>query len=326
MDNLYEMIKKADSGDVEAQYEVAKYIIFGDFHEDVEPDWAERAIHYFKSAAARGNSNAMCYLGATYNVGRGVKPDIYEAIYWWRQSASLLNKYAYRPLSSYDGKEPDGSYGKKCFNYLFKGAILGNAECISEIGAMFFDGEFLDADQRLAFKLYRVSYNTIEDNADDYGEICLRLGMCYNDGTGVEQDLVKAKFFFTKTIEIEESKIASGICEHYFIGSLNRAKLFLKRLNIGKPLIEEKIVNSIEQTAEELFELGLNCFENELDYENAFKYFAKCILTKIVSKSSYGDELLYLARMYREGLYIKTDERFSEFLNTLNKRTEVLNG
>ena len=123
MDNLYEMILKADAGDLQTQYDVAVYITFGDIREGVELDWGERAVKYFMSAAAYGNSNAMCYLGAVFNTGRGVKRDIENAVYWWKQSSYLLNQYAFRPLSSFDGKESDGTFGKKCVNYLIKGTF-----------------------------------------------------------------------------------------------------------------------------------------------------------------------------------------------------------
>ena len=66
MDNLYNMIQKADAGDPEAQFKVAEYITFSDPSEDVEQDWAERAIEYCKRAADQGISDALVSLGTVF--------------------------------------------------------------------------------------------------------------------------------------------------------------------------------------------------------------------------------------------------------------------
>ena len=70
MDNLYEMIQKTDSGDVEAQYRVAYYIVWENMKDDMHDDWLERALSYFKLAAAQGYTDSMLDLAAMYNVGQ----------------------------------------------------------------------------------------------------------------------------------------------------------------------------------------------------------------------------------------------------------------
>ena len=323
MDNLYEMIQKADSGDAEAQWRVAYYIVCENMNEDIEADWLERAINYFKLAAAQDYTDAMLDLAAMYNIGRGVAHDMDLAIYWWKRAAACLCPNAFCPLGVYDGREEDGTYTQVSFGYFLKGALLDDPECIGELGVMYFNGAYVDQDQIFAFDLYKRSYDyMIHDTCregfseaymryEGFGEICMRLGMCYNDGSGTKYDINMAKNYFLIAIKAYEYRMEKGYPKEFYMGGYNRAKFLLKRITADRTLVENNVVETEIITPESLYKFGVDFFENKQDYEKAFKYFAKCILHKTnVSCNAFP----FLARMYRESIYVDIDEKFAEFL------------
>ena len=244
MDNLYELIKKADNGDAEAQWRVAWHIVWDEETEPIEPDWLERALDYFERSASQGYGDAMLDLGALYRVGRGVSRDIEKAFYWFNQAASILHPKAFRCLGyaleipvgyldPYDEADKEGY--KNAYKYFIKGAILNEQNSIYKIGDMYYSGKYVDADREFAFFLYQQSYDCIEYIDDDsYASVCLRLGECYCYGTGTAQDIGKATDYINKAIKGFEIRINRDESPDYFMGGYNRAKLLLKRIRTNK--------------------------------------------------------------------------------------------
>ena len=52
--NYYEEMKLAEEGDLDAMFNVAAYIIWGDQTAPVEPEAAELAVRYYKANAENG--------------------------------------------------------------------------------------------------------------------------------------------------------------------------------------------------------------------------------------------------------------------------------
>jgi TPR repeat protein len=254
MDNLYEMIKKADSGDVEAQFEVAWHIVGENENEPIEPDWLERAVDYYERAAAQGYGDAMLDLGAMYRVGRGVARDINKAFYWFNQAAAILHPKAFRclgyaleiPLGYLDANDAADSEGyKMAFKFFFKGAMLYEQNSIYKLGDMFLTGKFVDIDAVFAFSLYEESYDIIEYIEDDsYASVCLRLGECYCKGLGTEQDLDEAHSYLQMALDGFEVRKQRGDDPKWFMEGYNRAKLLLKRIRANK--IDTLLADSTE--------------------------------------------------------------------------------
>ena len=321
MDNLHEVLQKADAGDAEAQWKAAYYIVWENIKEDIEPDWLERAIRYFKLAAEQGYTDAMLDLAAMYNIGRGVTHDMAQALYWWKQAAGVLCGRAFTSLGIYDGREEDGTYTRTSYGYFLKGALLNEPESISELGVMYINGNYVEQDQRFAFFLYKKCYELIKgDNRyEGLGEVCLRLGMCYNDGTGIEQNIIIAMRYFMEAIQAYEYQLDIGNPSNFFMTGYNRAKFLLKRINDGKALVETTPVETEVHSVGDLLKSGIG-YHNILEYEKAFKRFAKCALYE--TTISCG-ALIYLSRMYREGIYVDIDEKFADYLEIKYK---IING
>jgi len=84
----------------------------------------------------------------------------------------------------------------------------------------------------------------------------------------------------------------------------------------------KKALKYFEQSNETiaLEEIGRYYLDGEVveqDFEKAFKCFAKCALFK--EKYDYS-ALPELARMYREGIFVETDEKFAEYLEEQGKK------
>ena len=239
MDNLYEMIQKADSGDAEAQYHVANYIIWGEKGE-IEPDWVERAIDYYERASAQGNSNAMIDLGTMYRLGRGVECDIDKTFYWLKQAAALLDPIAYQylgyaleiPVGYLDPNDETADY-KAVFGYFFKGALMDDANCLYKMGDMYLSGKYVEPDPKFAFMMYMDSYKNSE-YAYSHSSVCLRIGECYYSGIGTEQDTDEACEYLEDAIKNFEIRVDNRDSPEFFMEGYNRAKYLLKRIKDGK--------------------------------------------------------------------------------------------
>ena len=94
-----EYYRRADEGDMECQYELARVLVpgedFGAFKRD-----ATSAVHYYELAANQGCIDAAFNLANLYEKG-GFKfePDIHKAFYWRKKCTDLGDKEACRLVS-----------------------------------------------------------------------------------------------------------------------------------------------------------------------------------------------------------------------------------
>lgn len=88
--NYYEEMKHAEQGDLDAMFNVAFYIVWGDPASPVEPEAAALAVKYFKANAENGGTDSMLDLGAMYLEGRGVRKDEKEALLWYEKAAEHM--------------------------------------------------------------------------------------------------------------------------------------------------------------------------------------------------------------------------------------------
>ncbi|MDE6850611.1 MAG: sel1 repeat family protein, partial [Clostridia bacterium] len=82
-----ELLKSAESGNAEAQYELALRYHKGN---GVEIDF-EKALYWYEQSANRGYVNAQAWLGSNYrcgyNYGMCVDVDYEKALYWYGKAA-----------------------------------------------------------------------------------------------------------------------------------------------------------------------------------------------------------------------------------------------
>lgn len=220
--NYHAEMQAAEAGDLDAMFNVASYIIWGDLTAQPEPEMAELALKYYQANADAGDTDAMLDIGAMYLEGRGVPKDEEMALEWYTKAADLGghnacrcvgNLYRYDVLD--DGTpvptaDPDRL--QQAFHWYEKGAEQDEENCLYELGDFYRRGIIVEADPHKAFELYWHAYEVIRDvimpshysNNDSYSDVCFRLAECFHYGIGTDINMTKAKAFIE--IAKEETK------------------------------------------------------------------------------------------------------------------------
>ena len=86
--SLKEIKQAAESGDAEAQYELAELYEWSDecLRQGV-PQKQDEAYKWFKRAAVQGKPEAMYIVGTMYETGKGVPQNIAKACQWYKKLA-----------------------------------------------------------------------------------------------------------------------------------------------------------------------------------------------------------------------------------------------
>ena len=84
------LLREAESGNAAAMYRLGRRYATG----SGAPKDYQRALTWYRKAAAAGNSDAMYRLGEAYEHGAGVREDIQQAVNWYDQATLRGNKSA----------------------------------------------------------------------------------------------------------------------------------------------------------------------------------------------------------------------------------------
>ncbi|MBQ6277898.1 MAG: sel1 repeat family protein [Bacteroidales bacterium] len=95
VNNIDELIKNAENGNVEAQIEVGMLYYNGTDY--VKKDCAE-ASHWFRMAAEQGSAEGQYRLGRMYDYGEGEEKNEEMALLLYRRAASQGHPYAQKAL------------------------------------------------------------------------------------------------------------------------------------------------------------------------------------------------------------------------------------
>lgn len=225
--NYYEQMKLAEKGDLDAMFNVASYIIWGDPASPVDPETAAMAVRYYEANAENGDTDSMLDLGAMYLEGRGVEKDEEEALRWYEKAAAQNGRRACRCIANlyrYDVLEDgtpvptaDPVRLQKALEWYRTGAERGEENCIYELGDYYRKGIIVPQDEKRAFELYRQAYEIckeIEEEHftvnDSYSDVCFRLAECYHYGIGTEKDLAQALFFARIAKDETKARLNNG--------------------------------------------------------------------------------------------------------------------
>ena len=154
------------------------------------------AAKCYRKAAKLGNSDAQLYLGDYYRIGRGVKKDSQQELYWYRKAAEQGNKVAQFILGDYYrigyGVEKDP---KQTVYWWRKAAEQGFAKVQNLLGECYASGYGVGQDLRQAVYWRRKAAEQGNKDAQ------FNLGVCYERGDGVEQDFRQAVYWWHKAAE-----------------------------------------------------------------------------------------------------------------------------
>jgi TPR repeat protein len=156
----------------------------------VRQDYFE-AVKWYRLASDQGDADAQFNLGGKYREGKGVLQDYVEAVKWYRLAADQGNAIAQSNLGMmYEKGEGVSQDYVEAVKWYTLAADQGHAKAQSNLGVMYEKGKGVRQDHVEAVKWYRL--------AADQGHAIAQtdLGAAYANGAGVPQDFTKAVHLF----------------------------------------------------------------------------------------------------------------------------------
>jgi TPR repeat protein len=187
--SFQETLKKAEAGDIQAQYAVATALHEG---QGVEEDYAQ-AIYWFRKAAESGCAESSYQLGSMYLHGWWLKKeDVGEAVKWYDKALALgiedpwgLQQDAYFIAGAYyfghQGVPRSHPEALRWYRLAVQG---GWASAAYTLGNMYAAGEGVPKDEVEAARWY---HKSVKMDPCAWDAMC-KLGLIYRDGIGVSKD------------------------------------------------------------------------------------------------------------------------------------------
>ena len=214
--NLYEILQKADSGDLDAM-EAAVSLLAVEGYTDDDPDGeiAERRFMYLRQLAEAGKRFAYIMLGDACQNGKGTVKDIKEAVRWYELAAKKGSRFGNECLGMlyYEGTDISGDY-QKAYEYFTKDEGKKSFCTTYALGEMFRKGLYVSEDAEKACEYYEaiVNDNGLCSEMDDYyWRACYRLAVAYHYGQGTDKDLDRAVELMSKAKNLYESRSKEAV-------------------------------------------------------------------------------------------------------------------
>ena len=176
---MQELLAKANAGDIEARYTLAKDYYSGN---GIDQNYDE-ALAWYTKAAEQGSTDAQYDLAEMYHSGTGTQKDDEKAYKWYREAADKGHSSAQCRvgvmLQTGEGTEKNEEEALVWFQ---KAADQEDPEGEYCLGMVYLN----DTDYAKAIELFTKAAE--QDFAE--GQLCL--GKLYMDGTGVKKDYKKA--------------------------------------------------------------------------------------------------------------------------------------
>ena len=195
-------------------YEIANAILQMDIPKQF-PDYIITFITgMFELEIADGNADAMNDLGAQYYDGsRGFEQSFEKAVHFYKMAAGKGNRQAQENLGYcyYYGREGKTDY-EKAFHYFALGAFDGHLISLYKIGDMYLNGLYVPKNEEEAFYIYIRCIETMTEEAEGRvaGPVYLRLGRMFLEGIGVSKNLKSALVCYQKVESYLYDMVLSG--------------------------------------------------------------------------------------------------------------------
>ncbi len=162
-ETLGELQQRAESGDSDAQYDLAMRYWEG---KEGAPKDNGKAFYWAKKSAEQGDAYAQSWVAYFYENGYGTAQDDSESFYWYRRSADQGNRVSQNNLGEcyYYGRGVDQSY-EKATSWYKKAADQGLASAMFNMGWCYEKGQGVVADRSLAVNYYRKATAAGDENA-----------------------------------------------------------------------------------------------------------------------------------------------------------------
>ena len=169
----------AESGDVEAQFNLAMSYSFGD---GVEQNF-EKALSLFLKSANQGDARAQYYLGVMYSNGHGTSTDLDQAFKWFSKSAIQGDADAQCELGMMylQGRGVEKNE-KEAFENFLKSAEQGQADAQNNLAVSYEAGEGVEKDVSQAAIWYRKAAEQGDADAQ------IQIERLFAEGLSTEKD------------------------------------------------------------------------------------------------------------------------------------------
>ena len=131
----------------------------------------KQAAYWYQKSAKQGNAKSQYYLGAMYQVGRGVLKDYKQAFHWFQKSAKQGNATSQYFLGGmYDhGRGVLKDY-KQAVHWYQKSAEQGVVNAQLNLGTMYIEGAGVLKDMKQAKKWIKKAYDNNQPDASKIWE------------------------------------------------------------------------------------------------------------------------------------------------------------
>lgn len=293
-----ELLRKAESGDLEAALEVADCYYRGI---DVEEDnnkafaWYNRILEMDPE-----NATALTSLGSCYRGGFGVEQDHCKAVEYYERAIKYDNKRALYYLAEYlyDGVGTEQNFARAIELYT-RAANLGDVDAQVMLGFIYRDSEIVEVNYEEANKWIMMAVEQDDTRA-------LRsMAFSYQNGFGVEKDVSKSTEYYKKAAELGDWKAQYITGDHYEYGE-GVEKNFDEAIKWYTLSAEQKNLFACYRLAE-MFAKGEGV---PVNYSKAETYYREVIAAGEDGEGDYYDDaILKLAVIYTT----KTNDHNSAF-------------
>lgn len=275
------LMMRAEAGDSEAQFLVARYYRRG---EGVEKNERE-AIRWFMASALQGHPRSMNTLGDYFKKNKVESPET---------DAEIKKATPEMSFSKAKWKKDRPHHLEMAVYWFMKSAEAGNPRAKVQIGLLYWDGLGLEQNDAEAFRWFK-------EGADEGAWSGLRnLALCYFDGRGCKKDLKKAfdlvyKAAKQKPINLEQKEIlanSKAILGNYYYYGWGVEKNVSTAIELWNSAAEAGDGDALAQMGW-LFHEGKHVRQ---DYEKAFEFYSKAV--KKENPSAQNN----LADLYVDGL------------------------
>jgi len=147
-EQLKALTEKAESGDAQAQYDLAQVYFDGLLEQKADE---KNGVSWITKAAEAGNAAAQYDLAIAYRLGHGVKPDAAQALHWYEKSADQGRDEARAIVcSAYTQSQTVKPDWPKALPYCQTAAEKGDASALYALGMAYAEGRGVTPDNALA--------------------------------------------------------------------------------------------------------------------------------------------------------------------------------
>lgn len=201
-DKLETMQKQAETGDAQAQYEMALH-----FRDDIKPPDFETYFKWLTKAADQDHPRAVYEIGMAYAFGWGVEENGLEALKWLNQAIELDNNDGYYGIGRmyFTGAAVERDYDE-AYKWWTKAAELGNYSAETDLKRYYRDSQpITNVDDLMA----KAESGDMEAQTE--------LGTIYAWGRLVKRDPEKALHWLTKAAEAGSTDALSKLAQYSFV-------------------------------------------------------------------------------------------------------------